>query len=242
VDWRDAAAYDFSPALSREEWAWQFLRRNPDYRADYAWFIATWRALEADYGAPPHRDFFRWKQDPRAWRSEGELAGCGADVCPGENEQVLVECWMGAKWGLRKFPLDPDRVRPVAGEELAWRDVPVDQALPDAGLEAWLQQNPARIALGFGLGKPLAAQLEQARIFLVGQRRARERDGRLGARRVRSLDATWRAWLRLLDGAAEGLAAGELGAQLGIDHPEQALEQARRLVWHDYRSILLMSD
>lgn len=28
MDWRNAADYSFDPPLSREEWAWQFLRRN----------------------------------------------------------------------------------------------------------------------------------------------------------------------------------------------------------------------
>ncbi len=34
-DWRDASSYAYTQALSSEGWAWEFLRRNPDYRA--AW-------------------------------------------------------------------------------------------------------------------------------------------------------------------------------------------------------------
>ena len=69
MDWRQAEAYAWCSELTAPEWAWQFLRRNPEYRADYAWFISVWRDLEGLYGAPPERDFFRWRQDPRAWRS-----------------------------------------------------------------------------------------------------------------------------------------------------------------------------
>jgi hypothetical protein len=242
VDWRDPAGYVFDPPLSREEWAWQFLRRNPDYQADYAWFIATWRALESDYGAPPNRDYFKWKQDPRAWRAEAELAGCGTDVCPGENQQVLIECWMGAKWGLRKFPPDPTWARPIVEEQLAWREVPVSVAVLEGGLEPWLQQNPARIALGFDLHAPLAEQLEQARMTLLAERRARQRAGRLGERRPSEAAATWTFWLRLLDGVAAGEAPKRIGAELGLDDPLTALARARRLAAHDYRTILLMRE
>ena len=52
-----------------------------------------------------------------------EIAGCGMEVCPGENDQVLIECWMGAKWGFHKFPLDPERIAP-ASDELSWRPPP----------------------------------------------------------------------------------------------------------------------
>lgn len=101
MDWRDAVSYEFEPPLAREEWAWQFLRRNPEYAADYAWFIATWRALEANYGAPPRRDFFRWRQDPRACRAADELAGCSAETCPGENDQVLIAGRSGSDYWTR---------------------------------------------------------------------------------------------------------------------------------------------
>lgn len=242
VDWREAADYVFDPPLSRAEWAWQFLRRNPDYQADYAGFIATWRALEADYGAPPNRDYFKWKQDPRAWRAEAELADCGAEVCPGQNEQVPIECWMGARWGLRKFPPDPAWARPVVEEELAWREVPVSVPILDRGLDAWLQQYPARIALGFDLAAPLAEQLEQARLTLLAERRARERTGALRGRRLAEAAATWTVWLRLLDGVAAGVAPEQVGAALGLDAPLTALDRARRLVAHDYRTILLMRE
>lgn len=34
-DWRDASSYAYTQALSPEGWAWEFLRRNSEYRA--AW-------------------------------------------------------------------------------------------------------------------------------------------------------------------------------------------------------------
>lgn len=34
-DWRSAAAYAYLDNLSSSELAWEFLRRNPDYRRDH---------------------------------------------------------------------------------------------------------------------------------------------------------------------------------------------------------------
>lgn len=34
-DWRSPAAYEYAKTLESAELAWEFLRRNPAYRADY---------------------------------------------------------------------------------------------------------------------------------------------------------------------------------------------------------------
>lgn len=238
MDWHNAADYAFDPPLSREEWAWQFLRRNPEYVADHAWFIATWRALEADYGAPPRRDFFRWRQDPRAWRAESDIAGCGAVACPGENDRVLIECWMGAKWGFAKFPIDPVVVRPAPGLELTWRTQPVEVAEVLPGED--LSLSPEKMAMVFDLALPLPPQLDQARIRLVGRQRALDKAGRLPPRSVRAAAPTWTRWLRLLDGHTAGVGMDELGQSLGLADPGAELENAHRMTVSGYRRILSM--
>jgi hypothetical protein len=34
-DWRDPASYNYTRDLTREGWAWEFLRRNPNYRKSW---------------------------------------------------------------------------------------------------------------------------------------------------------------------------------------------------------------
>ncbi len=109
-DWRTEADYAFIRSLTRALRAWQFLRRNPAYREDWRRFWSTWQVLEADYGRPPHCDFQRWKQDPRAYAPDTvciDQDELGVS-CAGEEGKVLIECWMGAKWGFYKFPLNSD--------------------------------------------------------------------------------------------------------------------------------------
>ena len=40
-DWRSPSDYDYLKQLDRAELAWEFLRRNPDYRKDFARLVET---------------------------------------------------------------------------------------------------------------------------------------------------------------------------------------------------------
>jgi hypothetical protein len=224
--------------LTAAEWAWQFLRRNPEYRADYAWFIGLWRELEATYGAPPKRDFFRWRQDPRAWRSEADLTDCPSEGCGVEGDKVLIECWMGAKWGLRKFPIDPALERPQPGVVLDWREQVMETPILAMASQDYLQRQGSKIALGFDLALPLEPQLAQAKRQLIAVRRGLDKAGFLPPRTLAAGCDAWTTQLRLLDGAAADAGLEELSEILNLVEIEQALAEARTMASAGYRNIL----
>lgn len=236
MDWRRAEDYAFTAELDAAGWAWQFLLRCPGYRTDYQWFSQTWQALESEYGAPPERDFFRWKQDARAWRPENEIAGCGTDICPGEGDKVLIECWMGAKWGFRKFPPDPDIAFP---DELAWRTQTL--ILEPLSVEAVASLSAEQVALAFDLDLPLAPQLEAARLRLAQLRHGLARDGMTPLSPSQAAPR-WTGWLRLLDALEAGAEPSEAGLVIGLANPAAETESARRMGCHDYRRILRFID
>jgi hypothetical protein len=237
MDWQNDADYAFCETLDLAGWAWQFLRREPAYRTDYAWFIDIWRQLEADYGIPPKRDFFKWKQDPRAWRAEAEIAGCGTEVCPGENDQVLIECWMGAKWGFRKFPPDPALAQP---DDLTWREFPIEVAVIDTRDER--PPMPEQLALRFDLSLPLPAQLEAAKRALISARQLRAQAGILPPRGLREGAALWRIWLRLLDALERGASLDNIGEVLALSNPADAAAAAIATRGGGYRRILMLNN
>jgi len=187
-------AYSHCTGLTRDQWAWEFLRRNPDYQADFRRFIALWQALEADYGAPPNRDFQRWKRDPRAYGplpGEAELAAPSGELCVGDDDRVLLECWMGAKWGFYKFPLDPGCSAPPAPDDLSWRPPPPPPALP--------VDECYRLDLSFDLSLSLPPQLEAAKFRLVSRAAELRRSGLAAPMTVANQRARWIRMLRLLD-------------------------------------------
>jgi hypothetical protein len=207
-------------ALSLSQWAWEFLRRNPDYQSDYREFIAIWRTLEADYGAPPNRDFQRWKLDPRAY---GPLPGQAdvesGDTCIGEDERVFLECWLGAKWGFNKFPLDPAHTQP-APDELSWRPVPTKAA---DEIDATY-----RLDLAFDLSLPLTPQLDAAKRRLASRVATLRRAGRAAPMSVASQREYWTQLLQALDAPATASAT--------------LLASARHMSTGGYRDILRLAD
>jgi hypothetical protein len=222
-------AYARCATLTRDQWAWEFLRRNPDYQADYRRFIGIWQSLEADYGAPPHRDFQRWKRDPRAYGplpGETELAVARGELCVGEDDRVLLECWMGAKWGFYKFPLDPGRTTPPAPDELAWRPPPPAQPRP--------VRDAFRLDIAFDLSLPLPPQLEAARFRLVSRAAELRRQGLSAPLTLPSQRARWTRMLYLLDAEA----AGETVAATEI----ALLHEAKSMTHSGYLDILRLAD
>lgn len=222
-----ADPYASCASLTRDQWAWEFLRRNPDYQRNYQAFITIWHALEADYGVPPDRDFQRWKQDPRAYGplpGDAELAAPGDELCTVDDDRVLLECWMGAKWGFHKFPLDPTRIAP-APDELSWR--PPHQ--PGAPIDA-----SYRLDLAFDLSLPLPPQLDAAKFRLVSRAAELRRTGLTAPKTVANQRGHWTQMLYLLDAEAAGLSVKKDDAEL--------LREAQVMVHGGYLGILRLAD
>ncbi len=233
-DWKNAADYGFTRKLTLEEWAWQFLRRNPDYQRDWRWFAATWSALEAEYGQPPARDYFRWQQDPRAYR-EG-LSDAGEATGP-----LLIECWMGHKWGFYKFPLDPAMEHPQVGTQLLWREVAVTPCLIGESDNEWLGDDPAKVAWGFDLRQPLGWQFEQAQRFLRVLQKQRSQNHSLRPETPAQQQEKWRRYLRYLDAEAVQATCEEIVEILQLDELNGLPQQAHEMIQTGYRRILILS-
>lgn len=234
-DWTRPQAYAFTERLDAAQWAWEFLRRNPRYQAEWRAFDATWRALERQYGRPPDRDFCAWKRDPRAWVP---AADCPAGDCRVDEDKVLIECALAARWGFYKFPPDPADDDPVGGGRLVWRDLPVEILQVGREDREWLGDDPAKVALGFDLSLPLREQLERAKRRLQLLQRQRQRSGALRPLSLRGRRASLATLLRLLDAEAAG--AGVAGMSRISQDWQGLLQQAHALRDADYRSLPLL--
>lgn len=241
-DWRQPQNYSYTESLSVEQWAWEFLRRNRGYQQDWQWFWATWRLLEARYGKPPERDFQRWKRDPAAYRIVDEASG----ECRVDQDKVLIECWMGAKWGFYKFPLDPATQQPVIGEQLTWREADESAQLVEDADSTYLDGQAGHVALGFELDLPLRRQLELAKHFLQVRQARLRREGTITMRLVSSQKGRWCAMLRLLDGLQAGddldsvypVVREQTGGLDGDSPAATLLNEAGKLVNGGYREML----
>jgi len=234
--------YAYCATLTRDQWAWEFLRRNPRYQSDYQRFIAIWRALEADYGAPPRRDFQRWKQDPRAYgplndAESGALDATTGDLCIGENDRVFIECWMGAKWGFHKFPLDPAQATPPGPDQLSWR--------PPPAAAARAVDDVYRLDIPFDLSLPLPPQLEAAKFRLASRVSGLRRAGHAAPLSVANQRAGWTLLLRVLDAHSTGASPAIMqDASLCEDDTQcnQRLSEALAMMQERYLNILRLTE
>ncbi len=236
LDWRDGEDYAFSADFTGGQWAWQFLRRNPAYQAEWRAFIAIWRALERDYGRAPNRDFCQWKNDPRAWVPASK---CSEGDCRIDQERVLIECALGARWGFHKFPPDPAIRDAVGAGKLNWRENAIEMQWVD-GEHPLSIDDAAHVALAFDLGLPLKAQIEQAKRLLQLEQRGRVRKGRIAAPRAAAHADDWRRYLRLLDGRADGASLEEMKAHWPDVDVAGGLVEADRLRDGGYRRMTLL--
>jgi len=228
-NWHEPADYAYTRDLDGAQWAWEYLRRNPRYRQEWAAFNEIWQLLEAAYGRPPNRDFCAWKADPRAWV---RAADCPGSDCRVDQDKVLIECAMGARWGFYKFPPDPDDDDAVGAGRLVWREVQLDIPLVVSDDREWLGDDPARVALGFDLSLPLRDQIERAKRTLQVMQRQRQKSGLVRAASVRLQCESLTIMLRLLDAESDG--ADDMMLE-SIDMGWRSLlEQAHRLRDSEY--------
>lgn len=108
-DWLSPEQQGYVASMDAAQWAGEYLRRSVDYHVDWQGFNESRSALEVEYSAPPLRDFFRWNQDPLAYRGDDD------------GEPPLFECWMGDRWGLYKTPPNPAVSAPALRTGLRWR-------------------------------------------------------------------------------------------------------------------------
>ncbi len=201
--WQNPDYYLYTSGLNRNQWAWEFLRRNPDYLKDYQWFINQWQALEKAYGKAPNMDYQAWKQDPRSYKIIDLDSEQDAN-CAIAQDKLLIECWMGNKWGFFKFPRCPELN--ALETEINWRPLPpeyfsLDCEDPHRRPENSNGSEPGKLSYKacIDLRKPLKEQLEQFKQQAIVRQRRLKKQGSLRAFTVSGKSSLWTLCLRYLD-------------------------------------------
>ncbi len=228
ADWKDPKAYPSGGRVSLRRWAWEFLRRNSEYQADWLAYAETCREILPDW--KPDKAF---SDDPaEAARLHGLLHDNDRFKVyeparlPGENEAAWLErvgrgrivpldSWHGEKYGLRNFPSPfSDSFLIGAGPDFkaAPRTVFVTQHWDGFTNPATISDNRFR-AIGIDLSLPIEPQLRDAQEALE---RARARLVESGAieqwQERRNRNREWPDLLKILDAKAAGAKPAEMAA------------------------------
>lgn len=85
-NWKDPTDYDFTRQLTREGWVWEFLRRNPQYRAAFAGVEKNHKKASKKSGKAPGiggRPLFPAKRTlGEKWRFAGDAQSPADDAVP----------------------------------------------------------------------------------------------------------------------------------------------------------------
>jgi len=236
--WQKNHHYSHYDGAGAEHWAWQFLRRNPDYQADWDWFNETWQLLEQLYGSPPDRNFMEWKNDSHAYRVVSDDDIVKARNLSGlKGQRLLIECWMGTKWGFYKFPVNPEIDLPELDTQLLWREVDLDKWLVMDG-----EQDSFSFRQIFDLRLPIEVQLEQAKRAFVIARRQQQKSGQLSCYRVPQCGKHGLNLLRIYDASNTGISESEIKEHLQLDNIPGLLAEAKELIYGGHQRILLYAE
>lgn len=236
-DWRNPDLYSYAYSLTTLGWAWEFLRRNDDYRAAYEAFLEVAKARFAE----PKR--FDLLERERVLRSR--LGDFGLLSFHPPDSYLNNPLW--TDFTLYSYP-DPDgdatKVAPLWLGAVGFGATPrpKDQ-IPPPGTWAGF---PHSIELIFSFTKPLDAQLEMAARFLKEcERRVRVMtDLRPETPTIRFNADRYVLYLRLLDAHAAGESIGEMGRVLfgakadTRNSAKSALRQAQGIVAGRYKELL----
>ena len=202
-DWRHATDYEFTESLDRAGWCWEFLRRNSNYRSDYAAMLDSFSDMHKS------SSFLRSSQD---------VVERGPAILTAEEA-------LGEKWGMSRA-VDPvgdshPEFRLLYPKELDWDSV-------QAYYEAEDDEAPINIIadfsiLAFDLTLDIDHQIAVAREYL--SRRCHDSDDKKKRSRKQSL---WTTYLRLLD-AGPDVATKEIINHIETyDNIENTVETAYR--------------
>jgi hypothetical protein len=230
-NWRKADDYAFAEQhFSPHDWAWEFLRRNEDYRTAWEELQNATDQLEQHPEAPGVA-----ARVNKARKRSGEFG--------------LLD-FRDPKWSARVASTDPFTPSPN------WLGavgviVLVDQILDgfEPGLGTW-PGYPQSIALSFSFSMPIEPQIMLAsRLLREYSRRAYDEAGiRPPKPKIRFNPARFTLYLRVLDARQDGEKTVEIARALFGDKAEpgrsarDALAAARKMITNGYRDLLLMAN
>jgi hypothetical protein len=235
--WRAGTGYPDPRLTSMSQWAWEFLRRNPGYRADWHRYVKRCSMLRAKYGAETigdreptafafmvHADRVATVYEPPRRRKESERAWLRR---VGHGHCVHWGSWLCRKWGLlRHTPQDPtSRTFSewwASSSALVWEVNSITSERPRA--------ERTQLAYAFDLTRPLRPQVVQVERMLRERQKILINSGSLdrGVAHGRAQSGKiYQRYLRVLDALEDGVKAP--GIAEALFPTEDTLSRTRKV-------------
>jgi hypothetical protein len=214
-DWRNVKDYDYMDNHTPELWAWEFLRRNPEYRKDWEEAFAIWGKNKSD--APNH-----WAH---LFGSSCSTEKCQPETLSFESARV--------KWQL----FQPEIINPDIDKP------PFEYPFPlfytygyyysKDELYLLSNLNDSEVVAVFDLAKPIQQQLEHFKSILEEEQNDLVKHSELEIPVVKNKPGYWKDQLRIFDAITAGSDEREIAS---VIYDEKTYNNAQDKVEHGYAS------
>ena len=223
-DWKDKSAYPNPKKTSGNQWAWEFLRRNPKYQKDYKILVEASKSGESLY-QPNGYGFGKFAHEPTPLPNENYDEYCirmKKENIPSIHSKPLSQ-YLSTKWKLDKL-IDPLKKTTKFSQSDFVREVGFGEH--EVAIFPFLSEN--EIALSFDLRQPTKVLLSEAEKLLDDYRKDfKNKDNE--KRQYRNLFSNY---LRLLDaegtGANKKMMGEEIFPKVPNKYPERNMDQKVR--------------
>ena len=221
LDWTNPDLYPTGNEVLPERWAWEFLRRNPEYRADFQKMTSELATLASNVPTENTNWLERapnWKlnvyephpllgESLKSWRLRCVTLGVYPQVTPRKQ-------WYAKRWHLHRM-VDPDETfgNAIRFEPLAYPKAVTWEGVGDyfAGDEENFSLRLPYVVLAFDLSKPIKQQLTKAEHFLQAKKKQAKA---LNIKRSSNRQQNFPTYLRVLDALGAGVKPKQIADEL----------------------------
>ena len=201
-DWRDINAYPDPKSTKRYEWAWEFLRRNPEYQADYESFLKPARqSINKIRFRPRKEKNVRQNLNIEDVQYSFLCARALPDKAKGNKNKFYIPSeyiLIVEKYGLL-LVFDPASSIPPFTYEIN-RNIPqVITHLSETNINKLSPASPNEVTVKFDLSKPITRQVEYIKGLLITYQERKNLIDDIGKKTREMKTGNFRDYLQILD-------------------------------------------
>lgn len=242
MPWDDASSYSYTSVHTAQDWAWEFIRRDERYKAEWEKLInrparqPLWPLLEVDGDISPYGD------------TEARL---GVDLADNHNIETFGILDKGAwKWGLKYYQHPAAKKLVASNPYKIMSHLRRDTVSVEIDRDVSIFPEDHTLTVIFDLLKPMKPQLDEAAaIAKEYQENLNKRHPKMAATRSQKVNQQdrhrWTIYLRCIDAKAAGakkkdaarkiMGGAEQGASVKWD---DTLKQIKELAATNYRHLM----
>jgi hypothetical protein len=196
--WANKSDYLFTEDLDQAGWTWEFVRRSPEYRAD---FIAA-QTSDTPIFVPPRNP----GESERLWMDRVVISGK-------DPEKLAPAVYFARRWRMRTGMQDPGTDEVPEFENPYPRSPEWDEVgvfFEESGPHSPFQQKKDKATLVFDLCQPLPPQLSAAKLQLGALQKTAGKPSKTNIQKHE-----WQRYLQLLDAKEAGADNNEIISNIG---------------------------